>query len=437
MKRFAFYALVVGALLVAAPASQATKQRANGKASLVVVEPGAQVTVDDNPLADFRGQLLDAAFKTASAFPIRPHIKNRSRAQEKVVEACLELDQPRRALRYIKKIKNWRRGKAYAQVARYLVEERQFTDVDNLLNHAQRIANAPGLKIWRQNRIRMQIAKTRYLLGQNNKGAEMAAAAKEAELQDTRGAADNQDPKGQQQQVAAQAQTAKVMASDAEAFEGQIKKLDAFVDTQDYGTIEYTLQAYVRLYDQHYQNKKRRSRIEKKIRDAQQGFPIFFKLSVHKRLIEVALTHADNQNAQKLIDEAQKIVDDATWDPNKLVAREAELAQLRARADDPQGAREQANAAMSLFEKKKDQIQSYKRAAALRPVAEAYALVGDSSTALKTYRLTVEQGAINPNIRPRTEDLSETCASMAVHAIEPDAQLWNRMTQIREGLESR
>ena len=68
------------------------------------------------------------------------------------------------------------------------------------------------------------------------------------------------------------------------------------------------------------------------------------------------------------------------------------------------------------------------------PIAEAYAAMGDRDTALATYRLAMDQAVINPNSRPRAEDLTMICRSMALGAVEPDAALWARMRQIHQGL---
>src|SRR5215813_3973758 len=76
----------------------------------------------DKPLLAFQSELLDLAFKTATALPTEPHIKNRSRAQESVVDTCFQLDQPHRAAGYIQGIDNWRRGLAYADLALYCAQ---------------------------------------------------------------------------------------------------------------------------------------------------------------------------------------------------------------------------------------------------------------------------------------------------------------------------
>ena len=50
-------------------------------------EPAAEPTVP----APFRLELLQSAASAAAAFPLDPHVKTRSRLQQQVVEACLEI----------------------------------------------------------------------------------------------------------------------------------------------------------------------------------------------------------------------------------------------------------------------------------------------------------------------------------------------------------
>lgn len=73
-------------------------------------------------------------------------------------------------------------------------------------------------------------------------------------------------------------------------------------------------------------------------------------------------------------------------------------------------------------------------AEAIRPMAEAYHAMGDTESALDIYRQAIEEGMENPNSRPRAEDLSETCLSMALNGVEPGAELLDRISQIAENL---
>ena len=80
-------------------------------------------TLPYKPLFVFQIKLLDIAFESATAIPVNPHLKDRSKAQENVIETCLRLDQPKRALAYIEKIENWRRGLCYANLAFYYAKQ--------------------------------------------------------------------------------------------------------------------------------------------------------------------------------------------------------------------------------------------------------------------------------------------------------------------------
>src|SRR6185369_9567197 len=91
-------------LLAALPFPQVSSLPDSSGSSGSNARTGAASTpVADKPLEDYRKELLDVAFRAASAFPAHPHLKNRCRNQEAVVDASFQLDQPRRALGYVEK----------------------------------------------------------------------------------------------------------------------------------------------------------------------------------------------------------------------------------------------------------------------------------------------------------------------------------------------
>ena len=110
---------------------------------------------------------------------------------------------------------------------------------------------------------------------------------------------------------------------------------------------------------------------------------------------------------------------------------DADLARLRFEAGDTVRARRDLDAALASFDARREEIQSMFRAAPLRSVAEAYVAMGDRVQALTIYRNAVDEGAVNVNSRPRIDDLSQTCLSMAVHGVEPDERLWGRIREVR------
>src|SRR5262245_55668849 len=133
----------------------------------------------DAPVAAFQNELLDIAFKVATAIPVDPHIKDRSRAQEAVVSACLELKQPQRALEYIKKIEDWRQGAAYADLAFYYAQHGKTDQLERYLDRAGEIAN--DAEDWRRDRIKVKIARVHALLGDAAKAAQLEAGVENAE----------------------------------------------------------------------------------------------------------------------------------------------------------------------------------------------------------------------------------------------------------------
>ncbi len=373
--------------------------------------------MSDSALAPFQIELLDLAFQSASALPVKPHIKNRSRAQESVVRACLELEQPQRALTFVERIDSWMRGLGYAELALYLAQHGAESEVQAYLDRAREIADKPAdenSQDWHRDRIRAQIVKTHVWLGQLDQAAQF-----EVGLVDSESGA-----------VA----SARARLADASAFDEQIDVVDAIVAVGNFDQVRNTLETCAQLFDRFYQDVERRTRAETKIKASWNKLPIAVRVEISIMLAESALAHSDSSNALRVVDEAKAAIDAAKWrleDRTPLVAR---LAELRFKAGDKLKARAEIDAALKLFEVERSQVVDIYRAATLRPIAEAYQVMGDSAVALSTYRAAVEAGVENPNSRPRAEDLSATCASMALHAVEPDAALRARLAQIHAAL---
>ena len=79
----------------------------------------AEPQLKDSTIESYQTELLNTAFKVSSAIPTYPHIKSRCLEQQNVVEACLELNQPKMAFGFIKQIENWRKQLCCAELALY------------------------------------------------------------------------------------------------------------------------------------------------------------------------------------------------------------------------------------------------------------------------------------------------------------------------------
>jgi hypothetical protein len=347
----------------------------------------------DAPLAPFQSELLDLAFDAASSLPLDPHVKNRSRAQDEVVTASLALDQPRRALDQAGSIANWRRGSACADVA-----------VD------------PNDQEWRRDRVRAKLAAAYILLRQEDR-----VAGLEADLEPSE---------------AARLVEARAAAGGPEVVDAQIAALEEAVTAGTFELVRHAMDACVQLVDRHYDDGETRARLEQAIRDTWAKVPRTVSVDLQFRLAEAALVHDDRASARRWIADAEQLIDSSKVLLEDQVQIAARLAVLLGRAGDGTRARERADAAFAAYMAGTETIADMFRAGALRPLAEAYHALGDRDAALSVYKLAVEEGALNPNARPRAMDLSATCLSLAQSACEPDAELRERLAEVRAGLGS-
>jgi tetratricopeptide (TPR) repeat protein len=370
--------------------------------------------LSDQALTAYQTQLLDLAFNTASAIPVQPHIKDRCKAQEAVVAACLKLDQPRRALGYIERIDDWRRGLAYADLALYGVRHGAVEESQRYLQLAGQISGTENLETWRSDTIKARIAQTYAWMGHQQQAETMEAGLETPESGKVAGI--------------------QAIRSEPGLFDEQIVRLDHLIASGQFDTIRNALEAYARLFDRFYADPKRRSLLEEKIMASMTLLPALVRIELLMSLATVAQDHHDPAKALEFVTQSHQLLDSAQWRPEHRVALMAQLAVLRFRAGDQNTAITERGAALAFYETNRSSIVNIYRATALRRLAEAYQSMGDTDRARSVYQLAVEEGMDNPNSRPRAEDLSATCCSMALNAVEPDAKLWMRLRQIHDGL---
>ena len=378
--------------------------------------PSAQ-TGGQPELAPYQARLLDIAYQASSAFPLDPHIKNRSRAQESVVQACLELDQVDRALGYVEWIENWRREAARADCAFELVEDGRPEEARELLADARefvRTAVGDDLDSWRRERVRSRIARVHLLLGENEQAAEIEKELPPAET------------------IA----TSRVRAQFLEADE-----LDGFLQgvrrATEVGGFEMTLgflQACAVLHGRFYDDAERRAEIEETIKRGWKPTPLAARLDLLMELTENAIEHEDDGAALRLLADAREEKDSVKWLVRHELPLTARIAALMYRAGATTEARALADAGLLRYEKELATLPDVFRGEALRPLAEAYLAMEDRRTAGEIYTRAIEEGARNPNSRPRAEDLAATCCSLAVHGFEPSDAMWDRITAIADAL---
>ncbi|MBN1974645.1 MAG: hypothetical protein JW787_13480 [Sedimentisphaerales bacterium] len=341
------------------------------------------------PIESYQNELLGIAFESVSAMPVEPHIKSRSSAQELVVKTCLELDQPKRALGYIKQIDNWRRQLCYADLALYCAHYGfEKADVQYFLNLAAQVPN--NTEDWRKEQVDIKIDQTNAYLGQT-----------------------------------------KLISG---SFEREMQDYEKLVSTGDFDAIENVLNEYSRLYKQYYNDVGRRTLIEEKIKSSWEKMPVLFRIELLMKMAGYSIDNKDKAKAIELINQAGKMMDSFNWPVRSEIPLRAQLAKLRFKLGENEKAQTELQEVLNIFEKNKEIIVNIEKAGILRSIAEAYQAIGDTIRSGNIYKQAIEAGIENPNSRPRSEDLSVTCCSMALYKFKPDTELFNRIKDIKISL---
>ncbi|MFP4139718.1 MAG: hypothetical protein ACLFVH_04360 [Phycisphaerae bacterium] len=369
----------------------------------------------ESPAAEIdreRGKLLTFAFDTALAIPMEPHHKDRAKAQQGVVEACIETGQISRAVEYARKIDSWRRGVAMGELAYHMAGKGERDLAESYVEDASRVATM--YKGWRKDRIRIQIARTQSLLGQSDRARQQMATADDIE-KPRLASADGGE------------------LSDEE-FDRRLQQLGSWVAKGNFDISRSALETLVELLDSQYLHSDRQERIFVAMEEPYKKMPVFVRVDLLLRSAGVALKYDDRDRALELVDRAQRYVDEARLAPRQAIKIRAGLVRARFQAGDEDRARSDIGKLLEEYRENEEQIVNIYRAECLRPVAEAYVAMGDRKAASTVYGMAIEAGVENPNSRPRALDLSASCCSMAVHGFMPNPELWARMKEIRNGL---
>ncbi len=340
-------------------------------------------------IESYQIDLLNIAFEVSSVIPEYPHIKTRCLEQQNTVEACLELNQPQMAFEFIKQITNWRKQLCYANLAFYCAkQDYKQSDVQYFLNLAEQVPD--NTEDWRKDHVDSKISQTKNLLEQSKQKS------------------DN--------------------------YEKAIEELDKLISTGNFDAVQNAIDAYSGLYNKFFSNTERRTFIENKIKSSWEKMPVLVRIEFVLGMSQISLDNGDKEQALKLVNESRKMMDSETWPPRYGIPLLAKIAKYHALSGDRETSKSEIKEALDMYNDNLEQIVNIDKAGVLRPIAEAYIAAGDITNSHNTYKQALEAGIENPNSRPRAEDLSATCRSMALSNVKPEQELLIRINEIKENL---
>ncbi|QHI70037.1 hypothetical protein [Tichowtungia aerotolerans] len=391
-----------------------------------------QADVADQRVQDFQLKLLNLAFNGVSEMPLRPHIKNRSRAQLNIVEACIELGQPGLAQSYLDQIANWRRWMGTADLAFYLAENgygnlsRQLAGtVQPALQAAEDIrrgrtvAATPNalvdtLEDWRYQAVLSRIAEVHLLNG----------TVESIEVDEEKYGEINASVLGMG-----------MLSDTKDAFDSTLNSLRAVAEDPNFEIVHLGLVQMAELVGENYDQISLSEFVEENVSSKlNRQMPVFLRMDILLQFANAALKNSDTNAALSLLDQVEEMAETLKSSPRVYIPEKARLVQVKYFAGELGGAEDGLQSMISVFNEKRDLIVNIERADLLCRIAETAFSLGHHHQALTFYRQAVAEGQVNPNSRPQAEDLERICRSMALHAIEPTADLWSALKLMRDGL---
>ncbi len=388
---------------------------------------GKEPLAGERALEPFQRDLFTLAFRAASSVPVEPHRKTRSKLQESVATALLDLDQPSLAIDYAQHIGDWRRGCVLADYAFWCVQHGERERAEEYLAYADQLAldvgNDPNPQEWRRDTIRLKMARAYEFLGHHAKAAEAARATAA-----TSGLA--YDP------VLASTTASRADKVTAESLDTELGHIDDVLVSEASGQSYAALVTCTRLYDRFFADADRRSTIEKRIRLGNSKLPPNLRLAAYIEVGDIAARKGDEAKPVALASYrmARDYYEATEWTPEAAVSFVPRLAVLRHRAGEADGAREDLEKGLVRYQDVRAGFRSTTRAEILRPFAEAFHDIGDDQRSASIWALVIEEGVENPNSRPRAEDIVGTCVAMAKCRFQPTAELSARLREVVDGL---
>ena len=407
VRHMAAWAVLVAAAGAGVCGCAATDQRIPAASAGHVSSSGATA-----PIAPWRRSLLREGFDVASQIPVEPHAKDRSRAQEQVAQVCLELGLTDEAAECADRMDGWRRCDLYALIGQKLAAS---GDAARARLMALRALDYPtDIEDWARDMVATQAARVYLMIGDEPRALETMKGRAPAEV--------------------AKFEAARVSSTDAAQLDSQADAFDRGIATMNFDLARSGIDGYSAFLVRVLDDAPRRERALKSLDSAIEGLPIDLQVSVNADLAVSLHEHGQPALAAQFLKTADQLNANTAFLAQDRAPYGVVVAKARLRMGDVAGARADLVRLRAQYDANSEQIVNLRRAQSLRALAEGFALIGDRDAAVRCQRDALEAGTINPNSRPRAEDLSATCASIALAGIEPDASIRKQIERARAGL---
>jgi tetratricopeptide (TPR) repeat protein len=188
------------------------------------------------------------------------------------------------------------------------------------------------------------------------------------------------------------------------------------IETAPLDQLENLLPAQTKLYSGLYSNETSREQIADDILLAIKRLPVAVRLASLEELALAAFQNADKKESERWTRASSELISKAGGTAEHRIPSLARLAAVKFQTGQHKEATANLANAIALFDLERHTIIEIDRAEVLIAVAEALTTMGEADRANAIYERALTEAGINPNSRPRAEDLVAILCSMAVHS---------------------
>jgi len=357
------------------------------------------------------GDPLDIAFRFATAIEADPN--DQAMAQEGVVKELTELGRLNEAGRQAAKIKGWRQGTAFADVARALAGKGRRDEARAYVQKADAVRR--GTADWGGPRIAAHMAEALAAVGD----VERTTSLVQDLAQD--------DPREYSGRAVAAVASGLAQTGDFKSAMGRLSALDA---EKDFDVVWWRTNGYLDLARRpNLKAEERREALQAAERSAQ-------GVAGWKRgeaLISVAREHAswnEGPAAAQALGTAEEIIAPLSGTIPGKASLMSDLASAWGQAGD----RARARRLLERAEKEVPEAAVIDRPAALAAIAGARRSIGDREMARSLYDRSLSEAATLVNARPRALAVVDICRSLARNRVTMTPPVQARLDSLYAGL---
>lgn len=345
---------------------------------------------------------LEWAISIAERIPSPSFDRDRARMREAIVEAALArgwLDAARDAARGTQ---GWRRGEAQVSVAQALNAVGRSQEADDLVAEAMSLDSSQWPD-WA--RARVQAACAAYRIAKGDDGLAMELL------------------RGPDAALAGGVQVARTAVLPPEHLVDQERMFERAIATKNFDLAKTGIDGQFALLRRWKDQPADLERVLAATASAIKGLPIDLQVRYECDLALLLDSLGRGKDALAALSRGAYLAGSTQFLPEDVIPVGVRVAIAQWRLGLREEARSQSDSLTRTYDSLESNIVDMKRATSLRALAELRATLGETDAARALYARALDAALLNPNSRPRADDICMVVCSMATAGVEPDARL--------------